>query len=68
MNKIYLATRENCWYDECNGLVIAAENINEARELIRAEIGGEPFGGYADEFDINEFDISTKGVILGSYM
>lgn len=64
MNKLYLATREICDYDEFDGFVVTAESIDEAKELIKSELYGDD---YLDEFELKEVDINKKEVLLGSF-
>lgn len=76
MKKIYLVTVEECRYDEYDGMVVIANNEQEAIEMCKAEDyesnsawGSDGFVKYQGKITAKEIDLNTNNsqIILTSF-
>ena len=67
--KVYLITPEYCDYDEYDGLVVTAENKEEALALIEEnnKYNMEFFKKRQGHISIQEIDLTKKQIILTSF-
>jgi len=71
MKKLFLVKAENTDYDEYDGVVIVADNIQEAREIINKGCYGQSyFNDDQGEITYTEIDLNkaTSGVVLDSFI
>lgn len=71
MKKLFLLKAEFTDYDEYNGIVIVADNIQEVKEIVNKGCYGDNyFNDDQGEITYTEIDLNeaTSGVVLDSYL
>ena len=71
MKKLFLVKAEFTDYDEYNGIVVVADNVQEAKEIVsKSCYGADYFNDSQGEITYTEIDLNkaTSGVVLDSYL
>lgn len=71
MKKLFLVKAELTDYDEYDGLVVVADNIQEAKKIVSKGCdGANYFNDSQGEITYTEIDLNkaTSGVVLDSYL
>lgn len=66
--KVYEVWVDESDYDECDGLVVVAENKDRALEMVnRCYFGGCYFKKHQGKIHIHEVDLTKEQVVLESF-